>query len=425
MYIKSKINDFYLLDSQVENIFINEYMPQAPGDYVKVYLYGQMYAQFGLEMNDRTLASQLGLAEKKVAEAWNYWEQMGAVRKLYFDEEGKVDFTVEFMSLKEMMYGKNLGTMTEPSDGMEEVYASEKIKDTFSGIEKTMGRSLSTTEIQTMLKWITDDRISPEVVLYCVEYCTEKDKNTIRYMDRVVHAWQEEGLNTVDDVMLHLQEVDQRFYQYRRVLRALGFTRNATEAEKSMMDRWFDEYGYSMDKVLMACEKTSGISSPNFNYVDKVLVGWKNEADRQGADPNSETVSLAQLKQYYEYLRNKAAKETERRTDEIYGRIPRIKEIDQRIQELGTILSRSLLMGSENREEPEIRKQMEELSQERAVLLTDNGYERDYTDVKYYCPDCRDTGITDLGERCHCVTERREEALVWLKQTGIRDGEDQ
>ena len=425
MYIKSKINDFYLLDSQIENIFINEYLPAAPGDYVKVYIYGQMYAQFGLEMNDSNMAAQLGLTEKKVAEAWNYWEQMGAIRKLYFDEEGKVDFTVEFLSLKEMMYGKNLGSMTETSPENEEVYASSQIKDMFSRIEKIMGRSLSTTEVQTILNWVTDDKISPEVILYCVEYCTEKDKNSIRYMDRVVHSWHGEGLHTVDDVLLHLQDVDQRFYQYRRVLKALGFTRNATEAEKTMMDRWFDEYGYTMDRVLLACEKTAGISSPNFNYVDKVLVNWKKDAERQGTDPNEDTVTLAQLKQYYEYLRSKASKEAERRIEEIYSKIPRIREIDMRTRELGTILSKALLMGSESEEGPDIRRQMEMLAQERAVLLTDGGYERDYTDVKYYCPDCHDTGITDLGERCHCTTQRREEALVWFKQMGVRDGEDQ
>ena len=36
-FVREKIKDFYLLDSRIENIFINEYLPAAPGDYVKVY----------------------------------------------------------------------------------------------------------------------------------------------------------------------------------------------------------------------------------------------------------------------------------------------------------------------------------------------------------------------------------------------------
>ena len=47
---REKIRDIYLLTTEVENIFINEYMPQAPGDYVKVYLYGLLYSGNGEAM---------------------------------------------------------------------------------------------------------------------------------------------------------------------------------------------------------------------------------------------------------------------------------------------------------------------------------------------------------------------------------------
>ena len=39
--------DGYLLDTEVENIFISEHMVVAPGDYVKVYLYVLMCAETG------------------------------------------------------------------------------------------------------------------------------------------------------------------------------------------------------------------------------------------------------------------------------------------------------------------------------------------------------------------------------------------
>ena len=36
---REKIKDYFLLDTSVENLFINEYMAAAPGDFVKVYLF--------------------------------------------------------------------------------------------------------------------------------------------------------------------------------------------------------------------------------------------------------------------------------------------------------------------------------------------------------------------------------------------------
>ena len=80
------------------------------------------------------------------------------------------------------------------------------------------------------------------------------------------------------------------------------------------MDAWFDQMGYTMERVLEACNKTAGISSPNFNYVNKVLENWRNEADSKGVDVNK-TIVVTQgvLNQYYDYLREKAEKEAEQK----------------------------------------------------------------------------------------------------------------
>ncbi len=48
-----------------------------------------------------------------------------------------------------------------------------------------------------------------------------------------------------------------------------------------MMDLWFDQMGYSMERVIEACTKTAGIPNPNFKYVNSVLENWKNEAEEK------------------------------------------------------------------------------------------------------------------------------------------------
>ena len=73
-------NDGYLLDTEVENIFINEYMVTAPGEYVKVYLYALMCAQMGLYVSFSDIAKALMQSEEDVGKAFLYWKQRGAVR---------------------------------------------------------------------------------------------------------------------------------------------------------------------------------------------------------------------------------------------------------------------------------------------------------------------------------------------------------
>lgn len=413
---KRNPKDFYLSDSHLENIFVNEFLPAAPGDYVKVYVYGHMYAELGLEISGQMMSEQLGIPMAKLEEAWNYWEELGTVKRSYqTDRDGKPVPQVEFLSLKEMMYATP--EQEEEAEEEENILGDTAVQELFEQVEQTLGRTLSSKELGDILSWIQEDHIPAEVIREAVRYSKERGKKNIRYISSVVHGWAAEGLNTREKVAQHLQEADQRHYQQRRIMKALGFTRNVTEEEARMIDSWFDEMGFSMDKVLEACRKTAGIANPNFRYVDRVLHNWKQEAEKRGsADVNqSAGVSQATLNRYYEYLRKKAAEEAEARTEEIYQKIPRIREIDDTVQKLGAELSKIILTGHDTGENQDVRRKMDRLAEERAVLLTENNYEMDYTDVKYRCDKCGDTGITDIGERCTCVPERLAEAAVWAR----------
>jgi len=417
-FVKEKIKDFYLLDSRIENIFINEYMPAAPGDYVKVFLYASMYAEHGLNMSNESMAKQLAISEQTILEAWEYWEKMGVIKKRYIDSQGKIDFTVEFLNMKELLYGKSKSPARGETKKQEKdnVFGNKAVKTMFNNVEKVFGRGLSSTELSQILSWISDYHASTDVVYFAIKYCVEKNKTSLKYIEKVVKEWTAAGLETTDQIQEYLQELDEKYYKYKRVLKALGFTRNATEAEKEMMDTWFDQMGYSMERVLEACTKTAGISSPNFNYVNKVLENWRNEAENKGVDVNKKiVVTQAVLNQYFDYLRDKAERDAEQKKAEIYEKLPRIREIDDEIRRMSSQLSRALIMGSSEEESKKISKIMDGLAVERAVILTENNFEMDYTDVKYACEKCNDTGITDLGEKCSCIKQRTEEAELWLK----------
>ena len=60
-FYREKIQDYFLLDTAVENLFINEYMKSAPENYVKVYLFALMYADLGVSLTNGDIAKALGL----------------------------------------------------------------------------------------------------------------------------------------------------------------------------------------------------------------------------------------------------------------------------------------------------------------------------------------------------------------------------
>ena len=91
-------------------------------------------------------------------------------------------------------------------------------------------------------------------------------------------------------------------------------------------------------------------------------------------------------------------------------------EIDDSLKDLGSRLSRAVLGGKAGETE-EIKRLTALLEQERAILLTENNYPMDFTDIHYLCDACHDTGIDENGRRCVCAKERIGEAELWLNST--------
>ena len=64
-------------DTAVSDIFINEYLAEASGDNVKVYLYCLFLAKHNKDIGILDLAKKIGLELEVVRQAFNYWEEKG------------------------------------------------------------------------------------------------------------------------------------------------------------------------------------------------------------------------------------------------------------------------------------------------------------------------------------------------------------
>lgn len=411
---KEIIKDYYLRDTNVENIFINEYLTQAPGDYVKVYLFALMYADFDMHMTNETIAKHLSMEDEDVLKAWTYWEKMGIIRK-HFEKPGeKFRYQVEFLNLKELAYGKKLKSQKSEArvpDRLKELMDDDTIRDMYSEIERITGRLFEGKEPAEILSWITDYNANPEMIVYAYSYCVKKKNHSNhKYVAAIVKEWVNQGLKSIEQLEDYLEETDNRHYLYKRVLRALGFLRNATEEEKRIMDTWFDQMGFPIDKVLDACKKTSGISNPNINYINSVLKAWSNgSVEKSGASSeDGKTGSIARVMKQYEEVRAKNEVKAEERRTEVYLRIPRVKEIEEEARNIGLQISRAMLSGSAEGKAKirAMKEKVDNLNEEKAFLMTENNFQIDYMDMVYDCPLCRDTGIQDTGDRCTCFADK-------------------
>ncbi|NCB42019.1 MAG: DnaD domain protein [Clostridia bacterium] len=407
---KQNITNYNLYDTAVDNMFIAEFMATAPGDYVKVYLLALMHANLSIPCTNEELSKQLSVSLEEILLCWNYWEKLGLIRKHYPDSEKKLRYTVEFLNIREVRFGKRQDAVSRGKAAVN--LTDEDLGQLYRDIEVVTGRLFEGKEVEEIACWISDYNISPDVILYCYKYCMRNSKtNKYRYVGTVLRDWNQKGYKTVSDVENYLAETDNRHFLYKRILKALGFIRNSTEEERRIIDTWFDDMGFDIERVLEACKKTSGISNPNINYINSVLSAWKKEISGDFGKTTEENF-FKKVMSFYEIDREENERKTMDNRELVFNKVPRIREIIEELRETNYSLSKAMLMG-ENGSSALAREKrtINQLNEEKNRLLEENGFSKDQLDMVYTCKLCKDMGMLEDGERCSCFNDKMEYLL--------------
>lgn len=259
------INNDDLGVSILENIFINHYMPMAPGDYVKVYLLGLKYCRNSnlTSLSNKIIAKTLNILESDVSKAWQYWQKQGIIS---FVKNGEDDFTIRYYHISSLML-----------EGHAPKTEHKNLEDMYKAIEYMYGRPLSSKELNTIFSWVEEFNFVPEMIMLLVEYCIDLDKKDFNYLNKVALNWYDNKITTYQEAMQFLEDYRQKNEGYYKIMNYLGFRRSPTKAELATMDKWMKEYNMSLDLIFEACNKTLAIDKPNFKYIDKVLSDWHNK----------------------------------------------------------------------------------------------------------------------------------------------------
>ena len=109
--------------------------------------------------------------------------------------------------------------------------------------------------------------------------------------------------------------------------------------------------------------------------------------------------------------------EQDQRREEVYQKVPQIRQIEDEISSQAVRCARKLLDGDANAKE-ELKQHIEDLREQKEVLLSAFGFPADYMEVHYACPECQDTGYVD-GRKCRCF--KKEEIRLLYSQSNIEE----
>lgn len=314
----------------ISNCFIEQYMPYAAGEFVKIYIYLlKCVGERQSELSVSKIADVFNNTEKDVVRALKYWQKKGLL-KLTFNEENVltslniIPATEAFNNAgQETSEGKSFGIVDAPVPGQtdpkkqaarkaqfeenkkqqieaterktetpnEEIslvpakreYSKEEI-DSFSEnediiqtkffAEKYLGTTLTSKDMDTVF-YIYDSLHFPEDLIdYLFQYCVSMNHRNMRYIEKTAINWAEKGIKTVNAAKTMAGIYSGDCYD---VMRAFGLSgRKPTKTETEYVSRWTLSYGFDINIVVEACSRTMNqLHQPSFEYTDAILQSWR------------------------------------------------------------------------------------------------------------------------------------------------------
>ena len=324
--------DNYINSTVISNRFIDEYMEAANDAQLKIYLYliRMMSARLSTSISD--IADKFNYTEKDVMRALKYWEKKQLLT-LEYDENKTVtgihlmDFaplpmaptaapvptvsmsapsalaSVVPISSKENTYVKPNYTLDE----LKAFKSDEATSRLLFVTEQYLKKTLSPNEVRTIL-FISDKLgFSEDLIDYLIQYCVDREKKDLRYIEKVAISWAQQGITTPKQAARLANKYEKPVYE---IMRALGKNNAPTQTEVSYIMRWMKEYGFTTDVIFIACERTVlATDKHRFEYADSILSSWYKSGvhhrnDIQSLDENyhntktSKTVSNNKFNQF-------------------------------------------------------------------------------------------------------------------------------
>lgn len=300
-----------LSSSQVtilSNIFIDQYMPGAGGEFVKVYIYLlRLLADPSASVCLPLLADRLNCTEGDISRALKYWSNEGLLI-LETDPSGELtgitltepspDTQMELTAtvsvpqsalaatapISQTVSAATVSTPqpdTAPSRSasaltparIKELKENEDVAQLIYICEQYLGKTLTPTDTRKILFFYDELKMSVDLIDFLIQYCVGRGHKSMRYIETVAMAWSKEGITTVE---MAKDSTSRYGRDYFTILKAMGITnRNPVDSEIVMMDTWLKDYGFSMDMIQAACSRTiMQTGQPSFQYAHKILTGW-------------------------------------------------------------------------------------------------------------------------------------------------------
>lgn len=267
-----KNTSLLLSDTAISDIFINEYLTEADGDFVKVYLYCLFLEKHNKDISLLDLSKKTGLQLDRVKSAIEYFNRIGLAVST---EKGIILSDLKEKEINRLYTPKLSAT---PEDAVDKLNRNKKRSSVITAINNTFFQGIMSPAWYNDISVIFDKYAFDEEVVYSLfNYCYDKRALHKNYLFTVAEAWHINRIKSMDDLDVYYQKYEKCNKIKKSISKKLGITRKFTEYEEAYIDKWCMEFGYDFDVIEIALKKTTSKTNPSFEYINKIICSWNEK----------------------------------------------------------------------------------------------------------------------------------------------------
>ena len=298
--MKIEHSDLSLILSQtsIPDVFFTEYLSQANGDFVKVYLYLYFISKYNKDIKINDLAKKLDLRLPVIQDAIKYWEDQGLlIRK----NQGFIVTNIQEIEINKVYKPKVTISAEDLKKKDESKYRASAIEtinnEFFQGV-------MSPSWYADITLWFKKYDFDEEVMIALFRYCFNQSALHRNYITTVADAWHKNGVKTFTDLDEYSQKREKVNQIATSIKKKLRLSRNLTEYEMAYVEKWVINYKYEIEIIEIALKKSSSKANINFEYIDKLLSDWNEH----------KFTSVSKINKYLEEQKSKPVQNKETKT---------------------------------------------------------------------------------------------------------------
>ncbi len=238
MFAKLSREKNLIRNVELDNLFISDYMPYAPENFVKVYIVGLSMA-YTPDNNVDQMSAMLGMDKTAIMEAFGYWHEQGIINIISVDPP-----EIEYLEVK-------------PLSAQVKKFSKAKYESFNNQLHAMLPhRSFLPSEYNEYYSIMEALHIDVDAMLAIIAYCVRLKGENIGYpyILAVARNLAHQGATSFERVNEKLNELSLYQPELTVILKALGSKKSPDHNDSQLYVKWTKSLGFTPEVIIQVAK---------------------------------------------------------------------------------------------------------------------------------------------------------------------------